>query len=217
MRESRLILALDVYDREKALEIAERTADYLWAIKVNWPLITGSGLKIITELKQVTGLPIIADLKLADIPNTNRMIASKVFEAGADYIIVHGFVGRDSVEAVMGLGKTIIVVEMSHPPGAKEFIQPVVDKLIELANELKPFGGVIAPATRPERVSYIRSKLQEGGIKILTPGVGAQGGKAKNAVKAGADYVIVGRFIYGSDTPPREAARGLYEEISEVV
>lgn len=213
MEESRLVLALDVYEREKALEIAECTADYLWAIKVNWPLIIGSGLRIITELNQVTGLPIIADLKLADIPNTNRLIASKVFDAGADYIIVHGFTGRDSVEAVMELGKTIIVVEMSHP-GAKEFIQPVVDRLIELANELEPFG-VIAPATRPERVSYIRSKLQEG-IKILTPGVGAQGGKASDAIKAGADYVIVGRSIYGSDNP-REAARRLYEEILEVV
>jgi orotidine-5'-phosphate decarboxylase len=81
MRDGRLILALDVYERERAIEIAEFTADYLRAIKVNWPLIIGSGLKIIAELKQVTGLPIIADLKLADIPNTNRLIAKKVFEA----------------------------------------------------------------------------------------------------------------------------------------
>ncbi|AEK73774.1 orotidine 5'-phosphate decarboxylase [Thermococcus sp. 4557] len=205
---SRLILALDVYERERALEIAECTADYLWAVKVNWPLVIGSGLGIITELKQVTGLPVIADLKLADIPNTNRLIASKVFEAGADYIIAHGFVGSDSVDAVMELGKTIIVVEMSHP-GAKEFIQPATDKLIELANELEPFG-VIAPATRPERVSYIRSKLKPG-IKILTPGVGAQGGRAGEVLKAGTDYIIVGRSIYASENP-RESARMLYEE-----
>ncbi|ASJ14768.1 orotidine-5'-phosphate decarboxylase [Thermococcus radiotolerans] len=208
----KLILALDVYDRERALEIAECTAEYLWAVKVNWPLIIGSGLNIITELKQVTGLPIIADLKLADIPNTNRLIAGKVFEAGADYIIAHGFVGKDSVEAVMELGKTIIVVEMSHP-GASEFIQPVTDRLIELANELEPFG-IIAPATRPERVSYIRSKLKPG-IKILTPGVGAQGGRAGEVLKAGADYVIVGRSIYASENP-REAARRLHEEIAGV-
>ncbi|WP_297462847.1 orotidine-5'-phosphate decarboxylase [Thermococcus sp.] len=206
---SRLILALDVYDRERALGIAECTADYLWAIKVNWPLIIGSGLKIITELKQVTGLPVIADLKLADIPNTNRLIARKVFEAGADYIIAHGFVGREGVKAVMELGETIIVVEMSHP-GAKEFIQPVTDKLIEMANELEPFG-VIAPATRPERVSYIRSKLKPG-IKVITPGVGAQGGKAGDVLKAGADYIIVGRAIYQSENP-RESAGSIFEEV----
>ncbi|ASJ13060.1 orotidine-5'-phosphate decarboxylase [Thermococcus thioreducens] len=209
----KLILALDVYDRKRALEIAECTAEYLWAIKVNWPLIIGSGLGIITELKQVTGLPIIADLKLADIPNTNRLIASKVFEAGADYVIAHGFVGKDSVKAVMELGNTIIVVEMSHP-GAREFIQPATDKLIELANKLEPFG-VIAPATRPERVSYIRSKLKPG-LKILTPGVGAQGGKVREVLKAGADYIIVGRSIYASENP-RESARRIFEEIKEVV
>ena len=209
MRNSRLVLALDVYEREKALKIAECTADYLWAVKVNWPLIIGSGLEIITEIKQVTGVPVIADLKLADIPNTNRLIARKVFGAGADYIILHGFVGRDSVKAVMKLGKTIIVVEMSHP-GAKEFIQPVTEGLIEMANELEPFG-VIAPATRPERITYIRSKLKEG-IKIFTPGVGVQGGKAPEAIKAGADYVIVGRSIYES-VNPREAAGRIYREV----
>ncbi|WP_297495973.1 orotidine-5'-phosphate decarboxylase [Thermococcus sp.] len=206
---NRLILALDLYDREKAIEIARQTADYLWAIKVNWPLILGSGLGIISELKQVTGLPVIADLKLADIPNTNRLIARKVFEAGADYIIIHGFVGRDSVKAVMELGETIIVVEMSHL-GAKEFIQPVTDKLIEMANGLEPFG-VIAPATRPERVAYIRSKLKPG-IRVITPGVGAQGGKVGDVLKAGADHIIVGRAIYQSDNP-RESARKIHEEV----
>ncbi|NJE43471.1 orotidine-5'-phosphate decarboxylase [Thermococcus sp. GR6] len=211
-KERKLILALDVYEQNRALEIAKCTADYLWAIKVNWPLIIGSGLRIITELKQVTGLPIIADLKLADIPNTNRLIASRVFEAGADYVIAHGFVGKDSVKAIMDLGKTIIVVEMSHP-GAKEFIQPAADKLIKMANELEPFG-VIAPATRPKRVAYIRERLKKE-VKILTPGVGAQGGKAWEVLKAGADYIIVGRSIYASENP-KESARKLYDEIMGV-
>ncbi|WP_297435815.1 orotidine-5'-phosphate decarboxylase [Thermococcus sp.] len=206
----RLILALDVYEKGTALRVARETADYLWAVKVNWPLILGSGLGIIRGLKVETGLPIIADLKLADIPNTNRLIASKVFEAGADYIIAHGFTGRDSVRAVMDLGEVIMVTEMSHP-GAREFIQSLTDRLVELANELEPFG-IVAPATRPERVSYIRSKLKPG-IKILTPGVGAQGGRAGEVLEAGADYIIVGRSIYASENPG-ESARRLHEEIN---
>ena len=205
-----IILALDVYERYKALKIAEETKDYLWAIKINWPLILGSGVEIIQELKERTGLPIIADLKAADIPNINKLIAKKVFGEGADYIIVHGFVGRDSVRAVMDEGNTIIVVEMSHP-GAKEFIQPITDKLIEMANDLKPFG-VIAPGTRPERIKYIRERLDED-IKILTPGIGAQGGRAKEALKAGADYIIVGRAIYNADNP-REAVKSLWGELN---
>ena len=206
---SRLILALDVYEREDALRIAEEVRDYLWAIKVNWPLILGSGISIISELKERTGLPIIADFKVADIPNTNRLIAKKTFEAGADYLIAHGFVGRDSIKAIQEEGEVIIVVEMSHP-GAKEFIQPTVDKLMELANEIKPFG-IIAPATRPERVRYIRRKVDRD-IKILTPGVGAQGGSAVETLKAGADYIIVGRAIYKSKNP-RESAKKIWEEI----
>ncbi|MBO8174338.1 MAG: orotidine-5'-phosphate decarboxylase [Thermococcus sp.] len=205
-----IILALDVYERAKALKIAEETKDYLWAIKINWPLILGSGVRIIRELKDRIGLPIIADLKVADIPNTNKLIAKKVFDEGADYIIVHGFVGRDSVRAVMEEGDTIIVVEMSHP-GAEEFIQPITDRLIEMANELKPFG-VIAPGTRPERIRYIREKLDRD-IKILTPGIGAQGGRAKEALKAGADYIIVGRAIYNAANP-REAAKSLWGELN---
>ncbi|CAB50224.1 orotidine-5'-phosphate decarboxylase [Pyrococcus abyssi] len=204
-----IVLALDVYDEDRALKIAEETKDYVAMIKVNWPLIIGSGLDIIRKLKDRTGLKIIADLKLADIPNTNKLIARKVYEAGADYIIVHPFVGRDSVEAVNELGEIILVVEMSHP-GALEFINPLTDKFIELANDVEPFG-VIAPGTRPERVKYIRERLKEG-VKILTPGIGAQGGKAKEAIEAGADYVIVGRSIYNAPNP-REAAREIYDEI----
>lgn len=64
---------------------------------------------------------IIVDFKFVDIFNMNRLIVSKVFEVGVDYIIVYGFVGRDSVEVVMEFGKMIIVVEMSYF-GVKEFI-----------------------------------------------------------------------------------------------
>jgi len=208
---NRLILALDVYERERAIKIAVDSAPYLWGIKVNWPLILGSGLGIIRELKEATNLPIIADLKLADIPNTNRLIASEVFRAGADYVIAHGFTGRDSVEAVMEEGSVIVVVDMSHE-GSKEFLSPSSDGLIDMANELIPFG-VVAPATRPERIAYVRRKLRKE-IKILSPGVGAQGGRASDAIRAGADFVIVGRSIYTSPNPG-ESARAIWEEVKE--
>ncbi|AAL81238.1 orotidine-5'-phosphate decarboxylase [Pyrococcus furiosus DSM 3638] len=206
-----IVLALDVYEREKALSIAEDVKDYISMIKVNWPLIIGSGLGVISELKKKTGLPIIADLKLADIPNTNRLIAKKVYDAGADYIILHSFVGRDSVKAVKELGEIIMIVEMSHP-GALEFINPLTDKFIDMANEIKPFG-VIAPGTRPERIRYIRERLSKD-IKVLTPGIGAQGGSPVEALKAGADYIIIGRAIYNAERP-REAAKKIFEEVKE--
>jgi orotidine-5'-phosphate decarboxylase len=73
---------------------------------------------------------------------------------------------------------------------------------------------VIAPATRPGRISEIRKIV--GQLLILAPGVGAQGGSAADAIRAGADYVIVGRSIYASPDPAK-AARGISEEVRSVL
>ncbi len=81
-----MILALDVTDREEALKIAEDVWEFVDAIKVGYPLVLATGLDIIRELAEFA--PIIADFKVADIPNTNRLICDQVFEAGADAIIV---------------------------------------------------------------------------------------------------------------------------------
>lgn len=75
--------------------------------------------------------------------------------------------------------------------------------------------GFIAPATRPERIRAVRSIVGDG-KKILSPGVGAQGGKASDAIRAGADYAIVGRAIYGS-ADPRASAEAFAEDIRTVL
>ena len=74
--------------------------------------------------------------------------------------------------------------------------------------------GFIAPATRPERIAAIREII--GDRLILSPGVGAQGGSASSAIKAGADYVIVGRAIYKADDP-KAVAKSICEEIKTVL
>ena len=89
--------------------------------------------------------------------------------------------------------------------------QPIVEKLIDIAIRAGA-SGVIAPATRPERVEYIRSIVGPE-IKILSPGVGAQGGDARKTIESGADAIIVGRAIYNADDPA-EAARKILESIS---
>ena len=75
-------------------------------------------------------------------------------------------------------------------------------------------AGFIAPATRPERIADVRKII--GNRKILSPGVGAQGGSASDAIKAGADYVIVGRAIYKADDP-RAAVIAIESEIRSVL
>ena len=85
-----LILALDVTEKKRALEIAHACTPHLDAIKVGYPLVLSAGLSIAGDLKKA-GLPLIADFKVADIPNTNQLICDQVFAAGFSAIICHGF------------------------------------------------------------------------------------------------------------------------------
>ena len=207
-----MILALDVTEREEALKIAENVREFVDAIKVGYPLILATGLDIIRELARLA--PVIADFKVADIPNTNRLICEQVFKAGADAVIVQGFTGRDSLDACIEVaskyGKDVFVVsEMSHPGGA-EFLQSAAEAIAKMAVEAGAFG-LVAPATRPERVKEIR-KIIGDRLTIISPGVGAQGGKASDVISAGADWVIVGRSIYKAESP-KEAACEIAEEI----
>ncbi len=197
---SRLIVALDVARREEALSITEALGGTVDAVKVNYPLVLASGLGIIHEIKKYA--PVIADFKVADIPNTNELICTEAFEAGADAIICQGFVGMDSVSACVDVakkygGEAYVVTEMSHP-GALDFLQPCAFELVGLARKAGA-DGIIAPATRPERLADIR--MRAGNLKILSPGVGTQGGDARKAIEAGADFVIVGRSIYKAENP----------------
>jgi len=125
-------------------------------------------------------------------------------------VIAHGFTGEDSVRACVDAakGQVFVVTEMSHP-GGKQFTAPVADKVAAIA---KAAGarGIVAPATRPERISALRKIV--GTLEIISPGVGAQGGKASDALKAGADYIIVGRAIYEAKDPGA-AAKLLTEEV----
>jgi len=211
-KKTRIILALDVTSREDALRVVGAVKDYVDAIKINWPLILAVGPEIIREMSK--SREVICDLKIADIPNTNRLIVEQAMSRDASAVICHGFVGEDSVRACVeaAKGQVFVVTEMSHP-GGKQYTAPVADRLAALAKSAGA-RGIVAPATRPERIVALRKIIDN--LEIISPGVGAQGGKASDAIRAGADYIIVGRAIYES-TDPATAARNLANEVKEVV
>ena len=205
-RKTRLILALDVTSREQALSLAGELKDYFDAIKIGYPLILSAGLGIVKEISAT--LPVIADLKVADIPNTNRLICEAVLGAGASGIIAQAFPGKDSLlacakSAAAHGADLFVVTEMSHP-GAELFMAPLAERMARLAVEAGA-SGIVAPATRPERIKLIRSIIGE--RIIISPGVGAQGGSAGAALQAGADYLIVGRSIYEAEDPVGSAKK----------
>lgn len=210
---TRLILALDETREDKAFSIVEQVRDYTDAIKINWPLVLSASPGIITRISKLSD--VICDFKVADIPNTNRLIVQQAVALGASGVIVHGFTGRDSVKAAVEAARgaeVFVVTEMSHP-GGEEFTAPVAERLAALAVECGA-SGVIAPATRPERIRAIRGIV--GKLKILSPGVGAQGGSAADAIANGADSVIIGRSIYNAQNP-RDAARSVCEQVAAVL
>jgi orotidine-5'-phosphate decarboxylase len=206
-----LILALDITDAEKAVEIARRVAEYVDAIKVNYPLVLSAGIDVIAKLADLK--PVVADFKIADIPYTSSLIADIAFRNGASAVIAHGFAGSDTLKAILDVadkygGEVYVVTELSSE-GGKEFLTSVSSKIAELARELG-CHGIIAPATRVERVAELRKIV--GDLKVITPGVGAQGGKVEDVIKAGADYIIVGRSIYNAEDP-ESAAKEFKERI----
>ena len=210
--ESRIILALDVTEREKAINISSEMSDYISFIKINWPLILSAGVGIVSDISRIK--PVICDLKLADIPNTHRLITGIIKRSGAYGVIAHSFVGSDSLQEISRTEpslKVFSVVAMSHK-GASEVMDQQVDKLIRISKDANVYG-VVAPANNLEMLKYIRSKLPD--KVIISPGAGAQGGDPVKAISAGADFVIIGRSLYESSHPGKEAEE-IYERLCTI-
>ena len=196
-----LILSLDVPDRARAVAIARACAPHLDAVKVGYPLVLPAGISVARDLLPL-GLPLIADFKVADIPETNEAICTAAFDAGFSGVIAHAFPGEDALSACVGIahargGSCYAVAEMSHPGAAAFFHGGVAERLAALAVR-SGADGIIAPATRPARVAELREIV--GSLKILSPGIGAQGGRVE-AVRDLVDGIIVGRSIYGAADP----------------
>jgi len=200
---------------KRALSTLKSVEDHVAAVKINYPLLLSLGPDLTSDLLDEVEIVGIADFKVADIDNTSRWIGKQAMEMGFDAIIAHPFVGFE--KGLSGLfeevrdheGGVILVINMSHP-GSSQFITPNAEKLAEFARE-RDADGVIAPATRPEEVSQARSWIGSD-VLMLTPGIGAQGGKPGDAIAAGADFEIVGRAIYQAENPGESA-----KEIKEVI
>ncbi len=222
-RSSRIILALDYINKDpKTLEdncifIIKNAGKSLIAIKMNFHLIiplSMDSMKRIITIAHENGLQAIADIKLNDISSTNLIVADLLWKIGFDAIIVNPIVGYEEglkplIENAHKNNKGIIfLVYMSHK-GAKDGYGLTVnekgDKIkmhelfIKRALQWKS-DGVVIGATKPKIITDSAKKLK-GQIPIFCPGIGVQGGSHIKAVKAGADFLIIGRTILNADKP----------------
>ena len=199
-----IILAMDLMDLKEAERVCESINEYIDTIKIGYPLTLAEGLSTIGFFKDNFDYKVICDYKVADIPATNEKIANQTFDAGADAIICHGFVGSDSVDACKTSaedhgGEIFLLTEMSHP-GAIKFLQPNADEIARMGVEMG-ITNYVAPSTRPERLSEIRNIVGKDAF-MISPGVGTQGGDPRETLKY-SNALIIGRSIYNAEDPEK--------------
>lgn len=210
---NQIILALDVEEKNKAYEILDQTTEYLDTIKIGYPITLALGPSIITSIKEEYDVKIIADFKVADIDATNEKIVKTTLNYGVDAIIVHGFTGEDSVLACKNMAEKLdkeifLLTEMSHP-GADKFLKPVSLDIAQMGVDLG-IKNYVAPATKIDRLKKIREVVGKDSF-IISPGVGFQGGNAKDTLQY-SNAAIVGRSIYNASNP-KKALEEIIESI----
>lgn len=230
--DSRIILALDLdYRRDisnllkDAKHILRETSEYLCAVKINFHLLLPLSLSEMTELNESIrsqGLVSIADIKLNDIDNTNRVATEYLWDSGFSAVIVNPFAGLEGgLDIVFSrarkMGKGVITLAYMSHKGADEGYglalrdgKTIFDLFLERALSWKS-DGIILGTTRPEKIAYAKNRLQDS-IKIFSPGSGSQGGDPTTSLKAGADYLIFGRQIVDSKDP-HETAKQIFEKL----
>lgn len=205
-RKTGIMLALDVPDRSAAFRLLDLVAGEIDVIKFNYPLVLREGLEIITRVRETYEKPILADFKIADVPVTNSRIIALCREAGADGVMVQGFIGIDAIQSAIeaaGELKVFVVTQLTNP-GGLDFTGRFTEEFAELARMLGA-AGVQAPGNRPEVVKKVREIVGEE-MMIACCGIGAQGGKFGGAISAGGDFEIIGRAIYQAPDPARAVA-----------
>jgi len=234
-KESNIILALDFpfekpENRENLFSRAERVLEtahpYICAVKVNHhlvlPLGTFNGVQKLVEKAHGLGLMAIMDCKVNDIGSTNQVIAEYYYAAGFDALIANPFIGwEEGLKPIFEVARRlqrgiILLVYMSHRGASEGYGQIIYDTetgekmpqyvfFARKASKLEADGAIVG-ATYPEKIREVHEILGET-IPMYSPGIGAQGGEIKAALKAGARYLIVGRAVTLAENPAESAKK----------
>jgi len=222
---SQVILALDCPVLAEAKDIARRVGPLLAAVKIGNQLFTAEGPAAVAAMRGL-GLQVFLDLKYHDIPNTVGQAVASASKLGIWMLNVHASGGAAMMRAAAAVTDRPIVLAVTVLTSLDEAslqatlgtTRTLRGQVAHLAKEAQSAGldGVIAS---PQEVREIREACGPRFL-IVTPGVrpaDAELGDQKRvmtpgeAVRAGADYVVIGRPILAA-ADPVEAARKIVEE-----
>lgn len=220
----KLILALDVAEPDYALDIVDKFSDYIDIFKVGMELFTTAGPKMVEEIHS-RNKKVFLDLKFHDIPNTVSNAAIAATRLGVYMFNMHTSGGlemmkrsRDSVvelclkenlQKPKILGVTVLTSlspqVLKDELGIQHSLRTHVRHLSGLALKAG-LDGVVASG---HEVSMIRSHCGKGFL-IVTPGIRPSWSPPddqkrtmtpKEALREGADYIVMGRSILHQDDP----------------
>ncbi|MBI5396004.1 MAG: orotidine-5'-phosphate decarboxylase [Verrucomicrobia bacterium] len=213
-----LIVALDVPTLDDASRLLDRLGGSVRWFKVGMQLFTATGPAVVREIRS-RGAKVFLDLKFHDIPNTVAGAAQSAAALGVEMFNVHASGGEEMMRAAVtgggregGARPLVIAVTILTSQAASEA------DVLKLARAAKASGldGVVCSAR--EAVTLKRELGAD--FKLVCPGIRPSWSETgdqkrivtpRDAVKAGADYIVVGRPILAAPNPAEAAKRVLDE------
>jgi orotidine-5'-phosphate decarboxylase len=223
----KMIVALDVATKRKALELVEKLRDTISFFKIGLQLYTAEGPEIVRAVL-LTGSKVWLDLKLHDIPNTVARAVESVSNLGVRMLTIHLSGGSEMIRAAVAarpnnlllLGVTVLTSASEQTLREIGIADNVDDQVLRLS-KLGVEGGVDGVVASPHEIKLLRAKFSDK-IKIVVPGIRPSWSEAgdqkrvmspREALDAGADYLVIGRPII-AHPKPREAASKILEELN---
>ncbi|HEV7745332.1 MAG TPA: orotidine-5'-phosphate decarboxylase [Pyrinomonadaceae bacterium] len=234
MNTNKLIVALDVDNVHKARELVNKLRGVAGMFKIGMQLFTAAGPSLVREIVS-SGERVFLDLKYHDIPNTVALAGVEATRLGVSIFNVHASGGtemmRRTADAVSECAEAErrprpLVIAVTILTSANEstvtevgFGSSPLELVPRLARLAKTSGmdGVVAS---PLEVNAIRAAVAEPDFVVVTPGVRPSGANfadqkrvttPREAILAGADYIVVGRPILEAPDPAQAAQQILDE------
>ena len=230
-----IIVALDVATAEQALRLAREVAPAVGAFKIGSELFTAAGPDIVRRMRD-TGASVFLDLKFHDIPNTVAKAVASAVRLGVQMLTIHTSGGlkmmRNSEQsaqqtasqlgqsAPLVLGVTVLTSIDSNAwaeIGCEANMERQVERLAGLAMQAG-LRGLVCSALE---VASLRQILPAQ-MQLVTPGIRTGTEKPddqkrtltpREAIEAGANWLVIGRPIYAAPNP-RAAAEAILKSLN---
>lgn len=234
----RIILALDVSDYDEAVRIAYKFEEHIEIFKVGSELFTSAGPRIVEQINSM-GKKVFLDLKFHDIPNTVAKSAAAAAKLGVFMLNVHTLGGLEMMQqAAEALRDVSLDENIDRPKLIGVTILTSLDQAalqdelgigLRMSAQVRHLAGLAQRAgldgvvASPEDAESIRSHFGKGFL-IVTPGIRPSWAAAddqkrmltpKEALRRGADYLVIGRAIL-SQPNPVSALKRIEDEIAGV-